>query len=813
MTSAATVPCSVCSNPIGDQPICGRCGGPALGATLGGRGRYRLDQLIWAGSRVSTWRATDRTSVSPCILEIYQPLDVAEHTALASGAGRLLGLGHPRLPVTREVFAEQIGNLFAIVFEESTAAPLRVQVMTQGPLATTAAIQRGIEAAEALDYLTAVGLWHEGVRPELLGLDPQRGAIFLTLTLPWAAQAVARSGGLERPDPYLAPELQAGATSGVVGASASVYALSGCIAYAMSGWDPPAEPGRPFHGSAPADLRIELCQLLERCRAASPGDRPTVAQLHQALSASGATHPEAASSNSRYGSPPGEGRMSQPPHPHDDARPTFDLHNGVTGGGHLVGSPDDPSTRSAPAAPPFSTDPGSSASATGATAPWLTGMYRRGVPGERGPSTPLPSGGQVDARETMLQTGRELESRGDLHGALMLYRQARQSMSAGDEAAYALDAQIDRVEARLASLQMPNWGGGATVSGSAPDMRLALLPAAQPRSGSRIPLILVVVLGLAVIVGGWLYVRGAPSWLSRGGSSPDEARPAATATPAARMVEPAAPPSGSAAGGSAPSIQTPSVLLEQVPAMRAAGDFEGALKMLARITSIDASVAGLDDQTYQTHLEYGRALLSRGEHDRSLAEYGAALAIRPGDAEAQAGQRLVNLVRNRDRMEANWGKNDDVALEAAEANFALDPNWKGGSGTDGDNRSKLYALLVTRADRLWAAGSKDAAKTTIERARSIQPDAPEAVAKFNEWFATPTPVPPTATPRLIFPTPVPQPARPAAPPPSNPAPAAAPKPTSPPVMATPVPPGPGPARVVTPLTGPPASKPSSGSGR
>ncbi|MFN8637572.1 MAG: protein kinase family protein [Chloroflexota bacterium] len=811
MTSAMTVPCSVCSSPIGEQPICGRCGGPVVGAILGGRGRYRLDQLVWAGTRVSTWRATDRTTVSPCLLAIYQPLDVSEHTALASGAGRLLALAYPRLPVIREMFAERVGDLFAVVFEESAATALRVQVASSGPLAVTAALRLANEATEALSYLASVGLGHEDVRPELLGLDPQRGAIFLTLTLPWAGKAALPGATPRQPDPYLPPELAPGAASTVSATSASVYALAGCVSYALTGWDPPAEPGRPFHAAAPATLDAGIVQLLARCRAADPNLRPALPELRHALTATLAGRPLADNPIAR----PGEGLMSQPSYPGDDTRPTFDLHNGVTGdlrqAGRAVDSGVDPGTQPAPAAPP---DLSAYGGVTGPTAPWLTGMYGRGTPAERGPSTPLPNGTPTDARETMLQTGRELEARGDLHGALLLYRQARQSMAGGDEAAYALDAHIDRVEARIASLQMPTWGGGASAGGP-PDMRLALLPPVQHRPWSPVPWMIAGVLGLVVLVGGWIFVAGTPSWLSRDGSPREATRPAPTATPAARMVEPAVPNGGAGVGGSAPAIQTPAMLMEQVPALRAAGDFDGALKMLDRIKGVDPSVSGLDEQLYQTHMAYAKALLERGDHDRGLAEYGAALALRPGDADAQAGQRLVNLVRNRDRMEANWGKNDDVALEAAEANFAIDPDWKGGNGTEGDNRSKLYALLVTRADRLWAAGSKDAARATLERARTIQPDGPEAVARFNEWFATPTPVPPTPTPRPIVPTPAPAPPRPAQapsnPPPQQAAPQAAPKPTSPPVMATPAPAGPAPARVVTPLTtGPSVSRPGSG---
>jgi tetratricopeptide (TPR) repeat protein len=129
---------------------------------------------------------------------------------------------------------------------------------------------------------------------------------------------------------------------------------------------------------------------------------------------------------------------------------------------------------------------------------------------------------------------------------------------------------------------------------------------------------------------------------------------------------------------------------------------------------------------------YGQKLLERGEHDASVAQYDAALAIRPDGREAQDGKRLVQQVRSWDRMEAQWDKDPEAALAAAEENYKIDPEWRG-------IRQKLYALLIGQAERQWGRGERDAARATLDRAKTIDPSAGDADDRLQRWFSPPPP--------------------------------------------------------------------------
>jgi tetratricopeptide (TPR) repeat protein len=474
--------------------------------------------------------------------------------------------------------------------------------------------------------------------------------------------------------------------------------------------------------------------------------------------------------------------MTRQPHPGDEGQPGVNGHQGLPRP-PVVPLPQPPLRP--PAAVGTTAEPDQYGGKTGPTLPFWNAPSGNGGSGPHAVAPGTPPRGTEDPRETLLETGRQLEARGDLHGAVTLYRQARQVMPPGDPATLALDRHIDEIEARIAARNIADWGAGSAYGDAQSDPRIARTLAPYRPPSRWLPLVLLGVLGLVVVVGAAiLFLRGGVS-LPAGGSAPVEA-PRPTNTPFARLPGPGAsgPPTFQIA-------QPTASRLARVAPLREAGDFDGALELLAGIKAVDPALPGLDDELYQTHMAYGKRLLERGEHQRSLDQYAEALKLRPDDAEATAGQRLVNLVRNRDRIEAEWDRNKDAALEAAEANFAIDPSYL-------DTREKLYALLVTRAEKLWEAGSKDQARATLDRAREIIPDRPEVEDRMVRWFATPTPLP-TPTPRPI-PTPVPPPPQPR---PVQQSPAqqqpAQPQPQPQPQRTSSVP-GQAPARVVTPLT-------------
>jgi serine/threonine-protein kinase len=212
-----------------------------------------------------------------------------------------------------------------------------------------------------------------------------------------------------------------------------------------------------------------------------------------------------------------------------------------------------------------------------------------------------------------------------------------------------------------------------------------------------------------------------------------------TATPQAvtqtpQVLTPTAPPFTPTPA--APPTLTPDQRLAQARDASAAGNHAAALKLLDDLRGSDPSLAGLDDAEYDLHMAFARALVEQGNADGGYEQFGAALRVRPNDGAAVEGQRQIVLAKNYAVMEAAWGKDDDAAIKALDENMAIDADFR-------DTRSKLYALLIGKADRLLDAGERDDALPILMRALEVLPDAGEAQKRLASY--TPTPLP-TATP-------------------------------------------------------------------
>jgi tetratricopeptide (TPR) repeat protein len=321
------------------------------------------------------------------------------------------------------------------------------------------------------------------------------------------------------------------------------------------------------------------------------------------------------------------------------------------------------------------------------------------------------------AHDDLIQMAQHVEQRGDLYGALDLYRRAAELAPPGSELAQHLLDRAAGVEARLVAAQAPG-PGRATVTGSLPT------PVRKQQGGGLRWLL--ILLGCLVIAG-IVAVGGSRIWPQ--GRDSAGAEPTPQPTPAAVLV---APPANAPPTSTAPVRPDPTGLLGAADDARRAGDFQRAMDILQGLKAMMPPPDGIDDRLYQTHVAYGQNLLERGEHDASLAQFDAALAIRPDGREAQDGRTPVQQVRNWDRMEAQWDKDPEAALAAAEESFKLDPEWRG-------IRQKLYALLIGRAERQWGRGERDAARATLERAKTIDSNAGDADDRMQRWFAPPPP--------------------------------------------------------------------------
>jgi len=187
-----------------------------------------------------------------------------------------------------------------------------------------------------------------------------------------------------------------------------------------------------------------------------------------------------------------------------------------------------------------------------------------------------------------------------------------------------------------------------------------------------------------------------------------------------------------------PATLTPNQRLAQVRDTFEAGNHASALTMLDELRQANPTLAGLDDAEYDIRVGFARTLLDQGNPDGAYAQFDGALKIRPGDAAAKSGQDQIILAKNYSLMEAAWGKDDEAAIKALEDNMILDPGYR-------ETRPKLYSLLIIKADRLLAAGERDAARDVLVQAMNVMPDGGEAQQRLTAL--TPTPVPTAVPPR------------------------------------------------------------------
>jgi hypothetical protein len=216
-------------------------------------------------------------------------------------------------------------------------------------------------------------------------------------------------------------------------------------------------------------------------------------------------------------------------------------------------------------------------------------------------------------------------------------------------------------------------------------------------------------------------------------AQPKPPAPPTTAPPTtapAAQPKPAAPPTA----GPPPTL-APTARLAQARQASSAGNHTSALAILDELRKANPALPGLDDTQYDVHMAFARSLLEAGNLDGSYQQFEAALRVRPNDSAAQAGRNQIVLTKNYAIMEAAWDTDQEAAIKALEENMQLDPGFR-------ETRPKLYALLIMKADRLIAAGERDAAFPVLMRALEVLPDAGEAQMRL----ATYTPVP-TATPR------------------------------------------------------------------
>ena len=251
-------------------------------------GRYAL-RLLGGGDHNEAWVAWDDRLHTSVVAKLLRPHLVEDAAALASlerEADAVATLAHPGL--IRSFGAVLGGPYPHLVLEHLDGPRLSTLVRRYGPLAAEQLVPLGRRLASALAYLASSGWVHLDVKPRNIVMTATPRLIDFGVARP-AALARGRSGvGTAA---YMAPEACDPARASAIGPAADVWSLGATLYEAVAGHqafaatrDSPRHPqlvreAAPLPRSVPAPLAT----LVERCLAPDPRDRPTAADVDEAL--------------------------------------------------------------------------------------------------------------------------------------------------------------------------------------------------------------------------------------------------------------------------------------------------------------------------------------------------------------------------------------------------------------------------------------------------------------------------------------------------------------------------------------------------
>jgi len=252
-----------------------------------GPGRHAVRPL-GGGHRYEAWLAWDerlRALVVAKLLRPDQAEDPVARRVLAQEAAMLERLAHPLL--VRSFGAEPDGRHPHLVLEFVDGPRLSTLIRRYG-LILEQAVPLALNLCSVLHYLAAEGVVHLDVKPRNIIMAGSPRLIDLSV-----AREVERLGSIRRPvgtDAYMAPEQCDPCRYGEIGPPSDVWGLGVTVHEAFTGELPYPRPSgdlahpqlshvpRAARGVPPA---IE--ELLMSCLEGCPGDRPTAAELGDAL--------------------------------------------------------------------------------------------------------------------------------------------------------------------------------------------------------------------------------------------------------------------------------------------------------------------------------------------------------------------------------------------------------------------------------------------------------------------------------------------------------------------------------------------------
>jgi len=246
-------------------------------------------RFLGGGERYEAYVAWDEPRFAPVVAKVLRPHlfdDARARAALEREASALDRIAHPA--IVRSFGSALEGPHPHLVLEFLDGPRLSTLIRRFGPLAVEQLVPLARQLASALAYMNGQGWVHLDVKPRNIIMTGTPKLIDLSIARP--IDDARRLSAPIGTDAYMAPEQcapdrrgQIGPTTDVFGLAATVYeALTGRAAFPHTAEDrfPQLRPGRPvMPGKAPPGL----AEILVRCMADDPADRPTPAELFDLL--------------------------------------------------------------------------------------------------------------------------------------------------------------------------------------------------------------------------------------------------------------------------------------------------------------------------------------------------------------------------------------------------------------------------------------------------------------------------------------------------------------------------------------------------
>lgn len=263
-------------------------------------GRYRLDEIIGAGSIGTVYKATQLTVKRPVAIKVLNA-SVKHHPKLqqrleieARAVGRL---NHPNV-LTLFDFAYSIDKDLLYMVVEYIEGRTLSTLIKQG-LSTAFALRITYQVANALAHAHGAGVSHRDLKPGNVMLAREaRGERVKVLDFGLArvrddagGKRVTGIGGIQGAPAYISPEQCIGDPD--VGSPTDIYSL-GCVVFEMLEGKVPFDyhaPGKLMKAhmsEAPptptnAEITPQVRMLVHRMLSKEPSDRPTADDVMKAL--------------------------------------------------------------------------------------------------------------------------------------------------------------------------------------------------------------------------------------------------------------------------------------------------------------------------------------------------------------------------------------------------------------------------------------------------------------------------------------------------------------------------------------------------